>query len=75
MRDMMKAHLIGDPGNRPGGLQQQPFGLFDTVILEIRNGGHPVDLEHRFSQIVRMIVHCLLQHGIRDITGVILTDE
>lgn len=41
---MLEAYLFGDPGNRQGSLQQQAFGLFETVILEIRYGGHPIDL-------------------------------
>ena len=75
MRCMAEADLPCDPGNGPGGLQQQPFGLLKPIILKVGHRGHPVDLHHHLGQIVGMIVHLFLKYRIRDIVGVILPDE
>lgn len=75
MRDMMEANFICNLGNRFGGLQQQPFGLFEPVILKIGYWSHSVHFQHHLSQIIGVIVQLLLQHRVRDIAGIVLTDE
>lgn len=74
MGDMMEADLFGNPGHRPGGLQQKTLRLLDPVVLEISHRRHAVSFQHAFGQIVGVVIQFLLQQRIVDVLGIIAAD-
>ncbi|MNN83892.1 hypothetical protein D3C81_2009880 [compost metagenome] len=75
MGNVMKPDLFGDSGNRPGGLQKQALGLFNTVVLQIGHRRHSIGLQHAFGQIIGMIVQFFLQKGIVDVPCIVMANE